>query len=162
MKKFFILLAVLCCAAVPCRGLDLIMKNGETLYNVTHITPLFTRVHMVTHPPDGMDWGIMVRTVRYRDLMPQSLRALQEYLLLRGKSLPANVWNPPGKSIRVTFRALREQRSGTVGYLNGTTQRIYIRGLHIPAGSLWHGFLEPENGFFHDRGTALPVFRTKK
>ena len=51
MKKYFFLCAVLFCAAIPCRALDLILKNGETLYNITSVTPLFTRVHMVTHPP---------------------------------------------------------------------------------------------------------------
>lgn len=163
MKKFFFLFVVLCSIAVPCRALDLILKNGETLYNVTNIVPLFTRVHLVTHPPDGVngDWGIMIRTVRYSDLMPQSLLALQEYLSQRGRSLPANIWNPLTGREMVTFLATGEQRSGTIGWLNGSAQRVYIRNLHIPAGSIWHGHLEAERGFFYDRGAALPVYHTK-
>lgn len=165
MKKYLFLCAVLFCAAIPCRALDLFLKNGETLYNITNVTPLFTRVHMVTHPPDGVsgDWGIMVRTVRYSDLMPQSLAALQGYLLQRGRSLPANVWNPLheiGKT--VTIRAVLSLRGGTIGFLNGTTQQIFIRGLLIPPGSIWHGILQPERGFFYYRGIALPVFHVRQ
>ena len=163
MKKYFFLCVVLFCAAIPCRALDLILKNGETLYNISNVTPLFTRVHMVTHPPDGVsgDWGIMVRTVRYSDLMPQSLANLQAYLLQRGQSLPAHVWNPLNSMEPATVNALRPLRGGTVGYLNGTTQLIFIRGLLIPPGSIWHGFLHPEQGFFYDRGIALPVYHIR-
>ena len=165
MKKYFFLCAVLFCAVVPCRALDLFLKNGETLYNISNVTPLFTRVHMVTHPPDGVsgDWGIMVRTVRYSDLMPQSLAALQGYLLQRGWSLPANVWNPLheiGKT--VTIRSVLSLRGGTVGYLNGTPQLVFVRGLLIPPGSIWHGVLQPEHGFFYYRGTGLPVFHVRQ
>ena len=164
MKKYFFLCAVLLCTAMPCRALDLILKNGETLYNITHVTPLFTRVHMVTHPPDGTDgdWGIMVRTVRYSDLMPQSLADLQNYLLQRGQSLPANVWNPLKESgSLITFHAVTPDRNGTVGYLNGTMQRVFIRGLLVPPGSIWHGLIEPERGFYYFRGQALAVFHVK-
>lgn len=163
MKKFVLTLTVLFCAAIPCRALDLILKNGETLYNVSHVVPLFSRVHMVTHPPDGLngDWGIMFKTVRYRDLMPQSLLALQQYLLQRGRSLPANIWTPLNGNGRITFYALRKQRSGTVGYLDGTTQRIYIRGLLIPAGSIWHGYIQPERGFFPYQSISVPVYSVK-
>lgn len=165
MKKYFVLCAVLFCAAMPCRALDLILKNGETLYNITNVTPLFTRVHLVTHPPDGTDgdWGIMVRTVRYSDLMEQSLADLQNYLVMRGRSLPANVWNPLKKSGEpVTINAILPLRGGTVGYLNGTTQQVFIRGLLIPPGSIWHGFIEPERGFFFNRGIALPVYQLRQ
>lgn len=162
MKKYFFLCVVLFCAAIPCRALDLILKNGETLYNISQVTPLFTRVHMVTHPPDGVsgDWGIMVRTVRYQDLMPQSLSDLQAYLLQRGRSLPANVWNPLKSTKPATVNALRPLYGGTMGTLNGT-QQVFVRGLLIPRGSVWHGFLCPEQGFFYFRGIALPVYHVQ-
>ena len=165
MKKYFFLCAVLFCAAIPCRALDLILKNGETLYNITSVTPLFTRVHMVTHPPDGVsgDWGIMVRTVRYQDLMPQSLADLQAYLLQRGRSLPANVWDPlKGDRKHAAVNALASFRGGTVGYLNGTPQLVFVRGLLIPRGSVWHGMLSAEQGFFYYRGTGLPVYHVRQ
>lgn len=163
MKRILIILAVLFCAAVPCRALDLILRNGETLYNVTNVTPLFSRVHMVTHPPDGVngDWGIMIRTVRYRDLMPDSLQALQTYLVQRGRTLPANIYSPLKNGEQVIFTAQHEARSGTIGRLNGFALPVYIRGLHIPAGSIWRGHLKAEKGFFYRGGSALPVYSPK-
>ncbi len=164
MKKYLFLCAVLFCTAIPCRALDLILKNGETLYNITNATPLFTRVHLVSHPPDGSsgDWGIEVRTVRYNDLMPQSLANLQAYLLQRGRSLPSNVWNPlKGSKKQVTINAVVPMHGGTVGYLNGTTQQVFVQGLLIPPGSIWHGFLSAERGFFYYRGIALQVYHVR-
>lgn len=175
-KKILMILLLLVAAAVtPCRALDLILRNGDTLYNVTHVTPLLTRVHLISHPPHGNGhWGILIRTVRYCDLMPESLQDLQNDLIQRGKSLPPELLrqltqNAPGNTAKnlIHFVSLRALSSGTIGWAqlqenpSGRTVqlgRIFIRHAIIPRGSTWLGDAVPENGTFHYREGSYPVY----
>ncbi|MBO5960092.1 MAG: hypothetical protein J6Q65_08210 [Lentisphaeria bacterium] len=173
MKKILFSLALLFAVAIPCRALDLILQNGDTLYNITHVTPLLTRVHLVSHPPGGNgDWGILIKTVQYSAIMPASLRDLQNYLVMRGKTLPPDVLaklraEAPAEKQTVQLTALLSRNDGTIGWAqtvgNAPIQlgRIFIRGLVIPRGSVWAGNAVPDGTVFQLENGSYPAYTLK-
>lgn len=165
MKKGILpVMLLLTASAMQVHALDLFLRDGTRLNNVTIINTSDYGIQ-INADQYGNGEDIITRTIRWGRLTPQSYEAA---IRTSGRDSFINAMPVPAPGTPIQFNSVTMKMYGTIGWamLNAPDLpadptnfgKIYIYGLLMPQSGTWFGRIYPANKVMYHRGVAIPVF----
>ncbi len=170
-------LGIFCILAVcaSCCGLDLVLKSGRILKNVT-VLNLQPESFRFQADQFGNGEHIISGTMHYSHLTARSLAHMTAYL---AKNFPSMNLTPlrqltghPLKyssSLHVHFTSITQTADGTLGRATAFSMkllyttparygRIFLKGVYLLNGTDWYGVIRPTGETYRFNGRRYPCF----